>query len=183
MKLEDSEIKELKAGGPVKVWRFGDEPASSEPMHRYSSGGNEYTVIARREITADEILRTQSRLTYRTVREAVEANGGKAWLVVIVKGDRTDRPRLLQPSGRKSGDYTSDPHRAMEGEPEAISAEEADEMAKQSQAARERRTQNVGDRGLEEIEEELARPGLRREERRDLRHARFALKKLGGRSK
>lgn len=181
MRLTDEEVKLLKRNAPVKVWRY-QEPTACEIRKKYVADGEVYTVLDKRELSPSDVLRTQGKAVYQELYRQQFDHYGFIWLVVIQLGDYTDKPRFLQPSGRRSGDYTEDPNRAMRGEPEAISAQENEQYARDARAAREARMLDYGALPPARVEEELKKPGLRREERNRLRHIRHAFKRLGGRS-
>jgi hypothetical protein len=61
-----------------------------------------------------EDVRTKHRpKVWHELREAWPKGADAVWRITITK--HSDQPRLLQPAGRKSGDYTTDPLRAMRG--------------------------------------------------------------------
>jgi hypothetical protein len=136
MRLNAAELQELKEQKPTKIWRLVEQKA--EAGKSYSAVGEEYTVLSVDMLEQKDVLR---RFGMKGYEDLVERLGPwqQIWLIVVVAGDRTDRPRLLAPSGGKSGDYTSQSARAMKDtvgvEPEAVSAEVVNQFSKAANSA------------------------------------------------
>ena len=178
MHLRNEEIAALKGSEqkPLRIWRF-DEPAFSEPKRKYTAAELVYTVIRKVQLTPYEVMQGYGRGTWEALLPAWPEDKVTVWLVVIINGDWTDRPRLLSPAGRGTGDYTEQSAMAMEGEPEAITADEANEYAQQAWVERTDLIQAYSDFADKNIADRLLDPGVRREERKKLRYVQWHRRK------
>lgn len=80
----------------------------------------------------------------------------QVWVVEFVKGDVTDRPRLLAARpGAPHGDYVEDPARAMRGEPEAVSGDALKRMVEENKAKPKISRLEVWEEKREQINEAL----------------------------
>lgn len=141
--LKDREVKaltEAQGDRQVCVWR------ATRPLYKigrvYSAGpAGQITVVsvARVQIIGGVNPKDVTRSGYTDwadfmaeLREiekvGVYSDPHEIWEARVLRGDRQDRPRLLQPAGRKSGDYTSMPGRAMGGVADPGEAPSAAEM-------------------------------------------------------
>lgn len=143
MRLRDNEAKALqqaKAGQLICVWRVA-EPRWREGKRYTDETVGEVTVLSVHLVDVTKIKLKdvkRSGWKYEKLMEQLRKDGlgARVWESRMVRGDTTGRPRLMQPSGRRSGDYTDQPALAMRDEPEAITADQHEEI--QSRNAKER---------------------------------------------
>lgn len=142
--VEMRALQEAQVNQPVCLWRI------VEPIYRegreYSAGlAGRMTVVAIAVVTVKTIrlpdIKRSGFVNYGDLLEDLRIDGWRGdpeplWEIRVLAGDRTDRPRLLAPSGRRSGDYTNVPGRAMRDEPEAVSADDLERLAAQGVAER-----------------------------------------------
>jgi len=138
MRLTADETTELKKQKPCKAWR-AVEPPYAEPGKSYRSGGQEYTVVSVELLSDGDILRRFGKAEYATLNERF--GEGQLWLVVIVAGDRTDKPRHIHWSGRGGnergyGDLFLG-HKKTMSDMEAVADVDLNQFAAQAQAASE----------------------------------------------
>lgn len=144
MKLSTTEITELKKQKPCKVWRL-TEPPAAEAGKSYRAGDEDYTVLAVETLSGGDVLRRFGKSEYEKLRSEYIPEWERLWLVVVVAGDRTDKPNLLAYAGFGDAHGYSDRQRktktgrptVMTDEPEAISRVEAQKMAKAVEAVSE----------------------------------------------
>jgi hypothetical protein len=126
MKLHEDELLTLKEDRRAKCWR-SSEPSAAEVGNAYRSGGEDYTVVACEENTGGDVLRRFGKAEYERLREEFGPRWQKLWLVVVVIGDRTDKPRFLAPSGGKGGDYTHLPAQTIDEDSDGWKVEAVDD--------------------------------------------------------
>lgn len=129
MRLTEAESKQLEreSGSALVVWRFAHAVAGAEVGRCYSTRGMDYTILSVRLLTRQMVREKESqkmRLALWTLWIEQGGDYDAVWRVEIARGDFSDKPRFMQPTGRRGGDYTHDPRRGMAGEAEALSARE-----------------------------------------------------------
>jgi hypothetical protein len=128
MWLSADEARRLSSDGTgtLRLWRFAYRIANCEVGRSYLSGGVPYTVCDRTELTQEEVRKVCSQRERLELWERWKQPKNKRFKfvveVIIVKGDLSELPRFMQPTGTPGGDYTTNARRAMRGEPEALSA-------------------------------------------------------------
>lgn len=110
-----------KDGREVCLWRI-EEPAWKVGRIYAVGDGTYMTVMTIRLVLARDInLKDVKKvgLKYPELMDRLRKDGWTeqiaVWEVRVRPGDLSDKPRLLQHSARKSGDYTTQPVRAMRG--------------------------------------------------------------------
>jgi len=148
MRLNEQEKQALKESGgkkPIKCWRY-ELPKACSTKHAYSTDGDVYTVLDVRTMTPADVMRTQGKGVYEALRVSWPESAAEIYMVVLLKGDWTDKPRFMQPTGRKSGDYTAEASRAMRDvagrEPESLSETDLDRVTKEAREKSYRRRDN-----------------------------------------
>lgn len=182
MILSTEEKVALDSAGPnpLKIWRFLEPPV--EIGSRHTSDGEFYTVMDKRRLTAAEVMKTQTRPTFKALQGAWPEGVAVVWLIVVLKGDHTDRPRLLRWGGSRF-DYTERSDLAMNGDAdpgEGLSAEETEFYTRKAHEAREAELMDKSVVTEEAVLRELAKPGLTRTERKKWRYVLHSIRLLRG---
>lgn len=127
-------VKQIKAGKRSMV-RLPVKAGESECRHKV---GRVYAVKTARDREASV------HITITEVRQE-RHDSELVWILRFVKGDVTDKPRLLAARpGLPHGDYVSDAARAMRGEGEAVQGRILDQWALEG---RERASQGMSEEG------------------------------------
>lgn len=156
MRLTAKEIEELKKSKPFKLWRLA-EPVHATPMKAYTVRGQVYTVLSVEAVSGGDIMRRFGKSEYAGLIDEFGEDWSGLWLVVLVAGDRTDKPRMMHWTGR-GGDARAYGNRLLGKKKvmqdmEAVGDEELDKYAaaarEQSEAKRrarrrERTTKKMG---------------------------------------
>lgn len=128
MKLTSEEVEEIKPGKPIKLWRF-DEPRSCDENKKYEAGGEIYTVLDIRVLSQGDAMRLGKSI-WAVLRDLWPVDRSSVWCITVVKGDRTDHPRLLAANpGAQKTDYVDQPSKAAREEPEAVPENVTDRFA------------------------------------------------------
>ena len=131
MRLTSEEVEELKKTKPIKLWRF-DEPRAADEGAKYTTGGEVYTVLDVRTLRRADVMKLG---LWDLLKDQWPAGQMKVWCVTVVKGDKTDHPRLLSANpGAQRADYTDILSKAARKEPEAVSSDVVDKFAEVADA-------------------------------------------------
>lgn len=131
-KHEREKLIRFRGEGRIKIWRW----SYLSPMHNVelpllrTVDGIPFTIISCQAIDR-KACQKQTIAVQKYLDEHWKRGHESVWLVEFLRGDWTDEPRYLAPTGRGDGDYTRNAARGMPREPEPLTEHDLDAMLRE----------------------------------------------------
>lgn len=124
---EREKLTNFRGDGRIKIWRWMHRnPLEGDLPVLCSVAGEIFTIVA-----CYSLERSACR-EQRWVVDNWPAGHTSVWCLEFLRGDWTDEPRYLAPTGRSGGDYTRNAARGIPGEPEPLNEHDLEHLTQSS---------------------------------------------------